>query len=212
MSVSYAQLLQSVQDITGNTNATFVTNIPFFVARSEEKIHRKAQLLNFRKNSTGVATTSNQYLSTPTDYLAPYSVAVIDTGTHYYLDEKDVSFLREAYPVAATEDRPTIYGFWDDNTLILAPTPDAGYTIELHYFYLPESIVTASTTWLGTNAENALLYGTLVEAAVFMKSEEDVKAAYDNEFEKAMLDLKILGEGFAKTDNYRSGDQEVARR
>jgi hypothetical protein len=157
-------------------------------------------------------TSGNQYLTMPTDFLAPYSLAVDDSG-YEYLIFKDVNFIREAYPASATNGTPKYYAIFDENTFIVGPTPDENFTVELHYFYKPTSIVDSGdgTSWLGTNAESVLLYGCLVEAYTFLKGDADLLQLYAARYEDALGDLKSLGEGYNTTDSYRSGTVRGAR-
>ena len=210
--MTYAELLAQIQSITENDEEDFVADIPDMVKRAEERILRKAQLPNFRKNSEGNLALGNRYLSTPDDYLSAYSLALVVSGVYTYLDFKDTSFMQEAFPDSSNRDVPRVYGVFDDDTLLVAPVPDVAYLVELHYFYKPESIVTASTSWLGDNAETALVYGSLVEGSIHMQSEEEDKAAYAAAFADAMNDLKTLAEGYTRTDSYRSGDIRMPRR
>jgi hypothetical protein len=160
---------------------------------------------------TGFTTANNKYLSAPVDWLSTFSLAVVDpvTGEYEYLLNKDVNFIRQSFPFPAVTGKPQYYSLWDENTYFLGPTPDAAYQMELHYFYYPESIVTAGTSWLGDNFDTALLYGALIEAAVFMKSEADVVANYSSQFDTAMMLLKQLSEGKNRSDAYRNGQARV---
>ena len=158
MSWTFTTLKTAIQDYTQNTETTFVTNLPTLIVQAENRIIKSVELPNFRKNVTGTLTSGNPYLSTPSDYLYPFSLAVLDSSNNYdYLLNKDVSFIREAYPTASTTGSPKFYAQFDDDTFIVAPAPDANLTVELHYFYIPESITVASsgTSWLGTNATEA---------------------------------------------------------
>ena len=201
---TYTTLLQAIQDFVVSDEATFVTNIPVIVQQAEDRILKSVQLPEFRKNVTGVTAASDQYLGIPTDFLSVYSLAVDNTGYEYLLF-KDVSFIREAYPLNTTEDTPKYYAIFDDTYFILAPTPDAIYTVEMHYFCRPESIVTASTSWLGTNAESVLLYACLYEAQIFLKGDPDELQSALTQYQTALDQLKLLGEGRNKVDQYRSG-------
>lgn len=195
---------------TGSDGSTTVTltsteQLNTFIQQAEQRIFNTVQLLELRKNVTGSCTTSNKYLSVPTDWLANFSMAVVDgDGNYQYLLIKDVSYIREAFPNPNTTGLPTHYAFFDEDSFILGPTPDANYAVELHYFYYPESIVTANTSWLGDNFDSALLYGTLLEAYTFMKGEADVIAEYQKRYDEAMALLKQLGEGKNREDNYRT--------
>jgi len=183
-----------------------------FIRQAEERIYNSVQFPNFRKNSTGSVTASNKYVATPVDFLAVYSLAVIDPATneYEYLLNKDVNYIRAAYPNPTTTGLPRYYALWDDNTFILGPTPAASYVLELHYFFYPESITTANTTWLGDNFDMALLYGALCEAASFMKSEPDVIANYQRRYEEAMILAKRMGDGMERRDAYRSGQVRMS--
>ena len=187
--MNYTQLAQAIQDYTENYEATFVSNIPNFVQQNEERIYRSVMIPELRKNVTGSLTASNKYLARPSDFLSVFSLAVIDgDGDYNYLIDKDVNFMREAYPSGSTTALPKYNGQFDGDVasssygnLIVAPTPDQSYQVELHYYYDPPSIVTTGTSWLGENAETVLLYGSLVEAYVFMKGDGDLMAAYKSQ-------------------------------
>jgi hypothetical protein len=179
-----------------------------FVQLAEQSIFNTVQMPAFRKNMTGNMTSGNKYLATPSDWLATFSLAVINAANEYhYLLNKDVNYIREAYPDtdAAFYGEPRYYAVFDDNTFIMGPTPDVNYAVELHYFYYPESIVTAGTSWLGTNFDSVLLYGALLEAANFMKSDGDTVNLYKARYERAMNELKQLGDAKERQDAYRSG-------
>ena len=186
--MNYTELTQAIKDYTENTEATFVSMIPTFVQQAEQRIFRTVTIPEVRFNSTGTLNQGSQYLSRPADFLAVFSLAIIDpiTAAYTYLLEKDVNFMREAYPVAATEGVPKYYGQFDgdaitaatDGHFIIGPTPNATYTVELHYYFEPKSIVTTSTSWLGENADTVLLYGSLVEAYTFMKGDPDIMQTY----------------------------------
>jgi hypothetical protein len=194
-------------DTAGTGTATFTSKeqIDTFIRQAEQRIYNSVQFPNFRKNQTGTLTADNKYLEAPVDFLASYSLAVIDDGSYEFLLNKDVNYIRAAYPSSTDTGVPKYYAQFDDNTFILGPTPDAAYTVELHYFYYPESIVTASTTWLGDNFDSALLYGSLLEAYTYMKGEPDVIANYNKRYEEAMILAKRLGDGMLRRDAYRSG-------
>jgi hypothetical protein len=181
-----------------------------FTEQAEQKIYNTVQIPALRKNVTGTLTASNKYLSTPADYLYTYSLAVVDgSGNYHFLLNKDVNFVREAYPVQTTTGLPKHYANFDDDTFIVGPTPDSGYTVELHYGYYPESIVTAGTTWLGEEFDSALLNGALVEAARFMKSEPDIIQNYEKFYVQALQLLRVLGDGKLRSDTYRSGQASL---
>ena len=205
MSFTLATLKSTVQDYCETAETTFVADLDKFIKESEERILKNVELPVFRKNVTGSAASSNTYLSTPTDFLAPYSLAVISSSVYSYLLFKHVSFIRDFTPNPATTGTPKYYALFDDNTFMLAPTPDQNYSFELHYKYRPASLTTTSgtdTTWLSLNAPDALLYGTLVEAATFLKVPEEV-AQYEQRFVQAINSLKNLGQGYGSRDEYR---------
>ena len=204
--MNYAQLVTEIQSYTENQFDTDDMNT--FIQQAEQRIYNTVQLPALRKNVTGHMTASNKYLACPSDWLATFSMAVINATNEYkYLLNKDVNFIREAYPDtdAAYYGEPLYYGQFDQNTFILGPTPDTSYNVELHYFYYPESIVTAGTSWLGDNFSSALLYGSLLEAYTYMKGEADVIAGYQKRYDDAMAILKELGDGKNRQDAYRSG-------
>ena len=213
MAWTYTTLKNAIQDYLETTETTFVNNLPVIIKQAEDRILKSTQLPDFRKNVTGSTTDGNAYLSMPSDFLAPYSLAVDNSG-YEFLIFKEVSFIRESYPVATTEGIPKYYAVFDENTFILGPTPNANLTAELHYFYKPESITASSdgTSWLGTNAESTLLYGSLVEAYTFLKGDADMLNLYVSRYEDALGKLKVLGEGYDTTDSYRSGAVRQARR
>ena len=210
MAWTYTTLTQAVKDYTENTETTFTNNIARFITITEELILRTIQLPDFRKNVTGTLTSGNQYLTVPSDFLFPYSLAYDNSG-YTFLIFKDVNFIRELYPVASTTGLPKDYAQVNENSFIVGPTPNANLTVELHYFYEPESITVSSdgTSWLGTNAENALLYGTLLQAYIFMKGEADITQLYQQQFETALGQLKLEGDGYNRTDAYRTGQKAI---
>jgi hypothetical protein len=214
--MNYAALSTAIQSYTENYETDFIANIPVFVAQAEQRIYNTIQFPSLRKNMTGTVTSTTPYLSAPNDYLATYSLAVIDAdGEYHYLLNKDVNFIREAYPKASDTGLPRYYALFGPTvssstittelSFMLGPKPDANYTVELHFFYYPESIVTASTTWLGDNFDSVLLYGSLVEAYTFMKGETDMMALYDGKYKEALALAKRLGDGLERQDAYRSG-------
>jgi hypothetical protein len=219
--MNYAELFETIKGYvendfpntswTGSDGSSTVTltsteQINTFIEQAEQRIFNMVQLLDLRKNVTGNMTSGNKYLSVPSDWLANFSMAVIDdTGRYEYLLNKDVSFIRQSFPNPNTTGIPTHYAYFDENSYILGPTPDDDYSVELHYFYYPESIVTAGTSWLGDNFDSVLLYGSLLEAYTFMKGEQDVIAGYQKRYDEAMAMLKQLGEGKNRQDMYRSG-------
>ena len=189
----------------GSGGLTSDEHVDTFIEQAEQRIFNSVQFPNFRKNQTGTLTANNTYLEAPVDFLASYSLAVITGGSYEYLLNKDVNYIRAAYPSPTDTGLPRYYAQFDNNTFIVGPTPDAAYTVELHYFFYPESITTAGTTWLGDNFDSALLYGSLSEAAAFMKAEADVLANYAKRYEEAMILAKRLGDGMERRDAYRSG-------
>jgi hypothetical protein len=208
--MNYAQLSAAIQDYTEDYDTVFVNNIPVFVQNAEERIYNTVQLPALRKNSTSNFNANNKYLPTPDDYLAVFSFAVVDSlGNYSYLLDKDVNFIRQAYPAPTDLGLPEYYALWDQDTFIFGPTPDQSYQVELHYFYYPESIVTAGTSWLGDNFESVLFYGSLLEAATFMKEEADVVKNYTERYNEALALLKQLGDGKNREDAYRSGQVRV---
>jgi len=212
MAWTFTTLKSSIQDYLETTESTFVSELPNIITRAEERILKAVQLPNFRKNVTGASLAGNPYLSTPSDFLAPYSIALDNSGYEFLLN-KDVNFIREAYPIHTVTGVPKYYAIFNDATFILAPTPNADFTFELHYFYQPESItVTANgQSWLGTNAENALLYGCLVEAYIFLKGDADLMSQYQLKYQESLDRLEVLAEGYDTTDSYRSGTVRKAR-
>jgi len=202
--MNYTELKTNIEDICENSFTD--AQLAMFTQQAEQKIYNTVQIPALRKNVTGNLTSSNKYLSTPSDFLYSYSLAVIDgSGNYSYLLNKDVNFIREAYPGPTATGLPKHYAYFDDNTFILGPTPDAAYGMELHYGYYPESIVTAGTTWLGDEFDSALLNGALIEAIRFMKGEQDVVAMYEKLYVQAIGLLKNLGDGKLREDTYRSG-------
>lgn len=195
---------------TGSDGSSTVTltsteQINTFIQQAEQRVFNMVQLLDLRKNVTGNCTSGNKYLSVPSDWLANFSMAVIDSdGAYSYLLDKDVNFIRESFPNPADTGQPAYYAFFDENSYILGPTPDDDYAVELHYFYYPQSIVTASTSWLGDNFDSVLLYGALLEGYTFMKGEADVIAEYQKRYDEALAMLKQLGEGKNRQDMYRT--------
>ena len=204
--MNYTQLVQAIQDYTETSETTFVSNIPNFVQLAEERIYNTVQLPALRKNVTGTATTGNKYLSLPSDWLFDYSIAIIQPdGSYEFLLNKDVNYIREAYPTPSSTGLPKHYAIFDANTFILGPTPDANYSVEMHYFYYPQSIVTANTTWLGDNFESVLLYGALREAVIYQKGEQDMVNYYEQKYQESLALLKQLGDAKDRMDAYRSG-------
>jgi hypothetical protein len=226
--VNYTQLSNAIQAYTENVSSDFVAQIPVFVQQAEQRIYNTVQFPSLRKNVKGVVSINNKYLSCPTDFLAVYSMAVItdvtggdiDTGTYEYLLNKDVNFIRQSYPSPQDTGLPRYYALFGPTvngstittelSFILGPTPDASYNVELHYYYYPESITTANTSWLGDNFDSVLLYGSLVEAYTYMKGEQDMIALYDGKYKEALALAKRLGDGLERSDAYRSGQSRLA--
>jgi hypothetical protein len=212
MSWTFTTLKSAIQDYTQNTESTFVADLGTIIKQAEDRIVKSVELPNFRKNVTGSLTSGNQYLSTPSDYLYPFSLAVLDSDSAYtYLLSTDVSFIREAYPSASSTGVPKHYAQFDDNTFIVGPTPNANLTAELHYYYIPQSITESSdgTSWLGTNAPELLLYGSLLEAYTFMKGEPDIMVNYEKRFQEALQRLTLLSDGYNRKDAYRDGQRKL---
>lgn len=227
--MNYTELSAQIQAFTENTFPDTLTwdnqtvsskeQIDKFIENAEQRIYNTIQFPSLRKNVTGVLTASNKYLSTPADFLSVYSLAVIDgTGRYEFLLNKDVNFIRQAYPSPTSVGLPKYYALFGPTTtndnppvitnelsLILGPTPNAAYNVELHYYYLPESIVTAGTTWLGDNFDTVLLYGALVEAGIFMKAEAETLTVYQAKYADALAQAKRLGDGMQRGDAYRDG-------
>ena len=216
--MNYTQLSANIQAYTENTEPHFVAVIPVFVQQAEQRIYNTVQFPSIRKNVTGVTTVNNKYLQCPLDFLAVYSMAVIDaSGNYEYLLNKDVNFVRQAYPQPTDTAIPKYYALFgpavsgvtisDELSFILGPTPDSSYSVELHYYYYPESITVAADgqTWLGDNFDSVLLYGSLVEAYTYMKGETDMMQLYNGKFMEALALAKRLGDGMERQDAYRSG-------
>jgi hypothetical protein len=212
--MNYSSLVTAISDYTENQFAT--TDVNTFITQAEQRIYNTIQFPSLRKNVTGNTALGNPYLACPVDFLSSYSMAVypLAGGEYTYLLNKDVNFIREAYPGPTAIGLPKYYALFGPNsavanelTFILGPTPDAVYNIELHYFYYPESITTVSSgqTWLGDNFDTVLLYGALVEAYRYMKGEQDIMAYYDNAYKEALMLAKRLGDGLERQDAYRSG-------
>lgn len=220
--MTYTELVNAIKAYTENYDNDFESYIDTFIQQAEERVYNAVLLPNLRKNVTGTLTASNKYLSCPGDYLATFSMAVIDaTGAYEYLLNKDVSFIRSAYPDPTDAGLPRYYAIFgptvtsnppvitNELSFILGPTPDANYSVELHYYYYPESIVTAGTTWLGDNYDPILLYGSLREAYLFMKGETDLITNVEQKFQEAMGQLIRLGDGLERGDTYRDGYPKV---
>tara|TARA_R100001163_G_scaffold11881_1_gene10970 strand:- start:813 stop:1454 length:642 start_codon:yes stop_codon:yes gene_type:complete len=210
--MTYAELQTAIKDYLQNTETNFVTDLPTIIKQAEERILKMVRLPVFRKNVRGSLTDGNQYLATPSDFMDSFSIATISSNTYNYLIRTDVSFIREAYPTTTTKAAPKYYALFDNDTFIVGPTPDADYTAELHYFYRPASITAGAdsgTTWLSTNATNALLYGCLLEGYTYMKGDPEMMNLYNQRYQDALGRLKVLGEGRNTTDTYREGSFQV---
>jgi hypothetical protein len=209
MSFTYAQLKQAIQDYTENDETSFVNNLPLFIRQAEERILKNVQLSLFRKNATASTTASNPYLAVPSDYLAPFSLSLRGAdGDRFFIEFKDPSFVQTYTPDTTTTGAPKYYCVFDVDNFLLGPTPDTTYTAELHYFYRPLSLTAGSdsgTTWLSENAEMAMLYGSLIEAYIYMKGEQDVMSMYNSRFQESLVGIKMLGEAKETTDEYRTG-------
>ena len=221
--MNYTQLSNAIQAYTENTEANFIAEIPVFVQQAEQRIYNTVQFPSLRKNMTGEVSTTTPYLSAPTDYLATYSLAVIDAdGNYEYLLNKDVNFIRQAYPSASDIGLPKYYALFgptvsgsaisNELSFIVGPKPDANYQVELHFYYYPASITTVASgqTWLGDNFDSVLLYGSLVEAYTYMKGEADMMAVYNTKYQEALMLAKRLGDGMERQDAYRSGQYRQA--
>lgn len=215
--MNYTELSTAIQNYTEYAETTFVSQIPTFIRQAEERIFRTILIPELRKNSTATLAAGSQYLARPGDFLVAFSLAIIDADNeHTYLIDKDVNFIREAYPNAATTGVPRYYAQFDgsntsgDGHFLIAPTPALSYTVELHYYYDPPSIVDSTTSWLGDNAESALLYGALVEAYTFMKGEAELLAQYDKRYNEALMQVGGIARR-SMTDTYRTGEPTRGR-
>ena len=229
--MTYNELVAAIQAYTENTfpetfladgsTVSSTTQINTFIQQAEQRVYNTVQFPSLRKNVTGVTTASNKYLSCPDDFLSVYSLAVIDgAGDYNYLLNKDVNFIREAYPSATSTGLPAYYALFgptvtggaitNELSFILGPTPDIQYSVELHYFYYPQSISVSGTSWLGDNFDSVLLYGSLIEAYTYMKGEADMVALYDGKYKEALALAKRLGDGMERQDAYRSGQYRQA--
>lgn len=208
--MNYTTLSTLIQQYCESTESSFVANIPTFVRLAEERVYNTVQIPAIRRNQIGTLTANNKYLSLPGDWLSTFSLAVITpSGSQEFLLDKDVNFIRQAFPSPTSTGVPQYYAIFDNNTLILGPTPDAAYSVEMHYYYYPQSIVVAGTTWLGDNYETVLLYGSLREAYTYLKGEQDMMTYYEQKYQEAMQQLMRLGDGLNRRDSYRSGQVRV---
>ena len=208
MSFTLTTLTASVQEWTQNDESTFVAEIPFFIQNAEERIFKVVDLEYFRKNVTGVMTSGNKFLQKPSDWLANFSLSFVNSSSeNVFLLQKDVNYLQEFHPNPSSTGTPRFYASFDVNNFILAPTPNSNFTVEVHYYYRPASLTTddSGSTWISTNAPDALLYATLIEAYTFMKGENDLLQLYTARFTEAISRLKIYAEAKENTDAYREG-------
>tara|TARA_R100001129_G_scaffold186452_1_gene178240 strand:- start:1723 stop:2373 length:651 start_codon:yes stop_codon:yes gene_type:complete len=209
MSFTFDQLKTAIQDYAENDETSFVTNLPVFIRQAEERILKNVQLSLFKKNASGNMTLGNQFLACPSDFLSPFSLSFTDASSNkVFLDFKDADFVQSFNPNSATTGNPRFYAVFDVDNFIIGPTPDAARAVELHYFYRPTSLTAGSgsgTTWLSENAQMAMLYGSLIEAYIYMKGETDVMANYEKRFTEAITGMKMLGENKEVTDDYRTG-------
>jgi len=208
MSFTYDSLKQAIQDYTENSETTFVNNLPIFIRATEERILKNVQLNLFMRNQQGTMTANNQYLGAPSDFLAPFSITVTVSGKKQFLEFKDLSFIEEFNPDYTVTGVPRYYAQFDVGNFIVAPTPNQDYAVEVQYLFRPASLTSGAgtgTTWLSDNADLAMLYGSLVEAYIFMKGEKDIMAQYNQRFNEAVIGLKMLGEAKETTQDYRVG-------
>ena len=208
MSFTYAQLKTAIQDFCENTETSFVTNLSTFITTAENRIFKSVDLEVFRKNVSATSTSGNRFLALPTDFLASFSLSITNSSSKEFLLQKDVNFIEEYNPNSSTTGTPKYYAMFDVDNLILAPTPNSNYACELHYYYKPNSLTAGAdsgTTWLSTNAPNALLYGSLTEAYIYMKGEPDMMQLYERRFIEELGRIKDLAEARENTDAYRVG-------
>jgi hypothetical protein len=214
MSFTYAQLKSALQDYTQNTETSFVNNLPTFIRLAEERILKSVQLNIFQKNVSGSMTSGNQYLAVPSDFLFPFSLNITNSSNYEYLQFKSLEFVNSYNPNSATTGTPKYYAQFDVDYFIIAPTPDANFTVNLSYFYRPVSITAGSdsgTTWLSENAELALLYASLAECYIYMKGEQDIMTMYNTRLGEALSRLKNFGEAQEVSDEYYSGEIRKAK-
>ena len=212
--MTYLELKSLIQDYLQNTETSFVSNINNVIKQAEERILKTVKLPVFRKNVSGNLSSGSEYLATPTDFLDNFSLSITNSSEQSFLLFKDVNFIREAYPNASTTGIPKHYALFDDSTFIVGPTPNAAFTVELHYFYRPASITAGAdsgTTWLSTNARNALLYASLIEGYMYMKGDMDLMNQYEKRYMESISRLKTLGEGDNTVDTYRDDVVRVQR-
>ena len=210
--MNYTELTAAIKDYTNNTGTDFTAAIPTFIKQTEQRIYRSVNLPVNRKNVAGTVTDGNAYLAMPSDFLFPLSLSITSSSNQIFLLNKDANFIRSTYPNASTKGTPKYYGTFASDTFIVGPTPDADYVTELHYYYMPNSIVTDSTSWLGINADTVLLYGALFEAYTYMKGEPDIMQLYQQRYQEALELLKMQAEGRMTGDEYRDGMIRVGAR
>ena len=208
--MTYTELVAAINSYTENDYTT--TDVNTFIKNAEQRIYNSAQIPDLRKNVTGAISANNRFLEVPTDWLATYSISVIDSDNeHNYLLNKDVNFIRESFPDTDTtfNGKPQYYAIFDDTSFILGPTPDIGYSAELHYYFYPTTIVTAGSSWLGDNFDTVLFYGALLEAAAYLKENDEITNQYTERYTESLNELKGLGEGKNMRDAYRSGQIRI---
>ena len=208
MAFTFAELKTAIQNYTENSETTFVSSLPTFIRAAEDRIFKLVDLTFFRKNVSASMTASNKFLQLPSDYLSSFSISITNSGSKEFLLQRDVNFLQEAYPNSSSTATPRYYAYFDVNNLLIAPTPDANYSSDLHYYYRPPSLTAGAdsgTTWVSENAPNALLYGSLFEAYVYMKGEADMVQVYEKQFVEAVERVKDLAEGRENSDAYERG-------
>jgi len=214
MSFTFAQLKTAIQDYTDNSESSFVSHLSDFIKASEERIFKSVDLEIFRKNVTSAFTSSDKFLTIPSDYLSTFSMQITTAGSEAFLLQKDVNFLQEAYSGSTSTATPRYYAQFDEDNFIVAPTPNSNYAIELHYYYRPTSLTAgadSATTWLSDNAPFALLFGALVDAYIFMKGEPDLIQQYEKRFIDQLTRLKDYGEARENTDAYSEGLPKAQR-
>ena len=214
MSMTYGELKQAIQDYTENDETSFVNNLPLFIRLAEERILKSVQLSLFQKNQSGSMTSGNQNLAAPSDFLAPFSLSIDVNGDKEFLLFKDLDFIQTYTPDATTTGQPKYYAQFDVDNFIIGPTPNANYTVDIHYLYRPLSLTAGTdsgTSWLSTNAEIALLYGSLVEAYTYMKGDPNLMQMYNQRLGEGISRLKNLGEAQEVVDEYRYGQIRKAR-
>lgn len=208
MTMTYGELKQAVQDYVQSSETSFVNNLPLFIRLAEERIMKNVRMNLFQKNASGSMTTGNKYLALPSDFLAPMTLSLTIGGKQTFLLLKDADFVQAYLHDSSTTGEPIYFANYDVDNLIVAPAPDQDYAVEIHYLYRPSSLTSGTdsgTTWLSTNAEVALLYGTLVEAYTYLKGDQDLMMLYTQRFAEALSRLKNLGEALETTDEYRTG-------